>query len=194
MSETKSKAIPTPYAKCKFRSRLEARWAVYFNALGIEWEYEKEGYSLPCGPYLPDFWLPQVNSWAEVKPTQFSQDELTKCFQLHLETRNQVILLSGLPSLAMYPAIRGAEFNHGAWDVDVIALDLAEGHEYWKYEHRFYADGGWDAVAYGGISDPEFCDYWAHEIEPRPVFSVSSIAEMAVTAARSARFEFGESG
>jgi ribosomal protein S27E len=55
------KAIETKYAGCRFRSRLEARWAVFFNHLGVKWEYEKEGYDLgEAGCYLPDFWLPDV--------------------------------------------------------------------------------------------------------------------------------------
>ena len=50
------KAIETIYKGYKFRSRLEARWAVFFDSAGIEWEYEKEGYDLgECGWYLPDF-------------------------------------------------------------------------------------------------------------------------------------------
>ena len=35
------KAIETEYNCYKFRSRLEARWAVFFDALGWEYEYEK---------------------------------------------------------------------------------------------------------------------------------------------------------
>lgn len=71
--------IETAYAGCRFRSRLEARWAVFFDALGVPWEYEPQGYSLPSGPYLPDFRLqlqsrhysgkPQKRAvWFEVKP------------------------------------------------------------------------------------------------------------------------------
>jgi hypothetical protein len=52
------KAIETAYKGYRFRSRLEARWAVFFDALGIVWEYEKEGFELPSGRYLPDFWIP----------------------------------------------------------------------------------------------------------------------------------------
>lgn len=62
------KAIETRYAGCLFRSRLEARWAVFFDTLGIRWEYEKEGYDLgEAGWYLPDFWLPESSTWVEVK-------------------------------------------------------------------------------------------------------------------------------
>lgn len=52
------KPIETRYHGHKFRSRLEARWAVFFDACGIEWEYEPQGYDLGDGVcYLPDFLL-----------------------------------------------------------------------------------------------------------------------------------------
>jgi hypothetical protein len=58
------KAIETHYKGYRFRSRLEARWAVFFDALGLDWEYEKEGFDLgEHGWYLPDFYLPQVRVW-----------------------------------------------------------------------------------------------------------------------------------
>lgn len=60
-------AIETRYAGCRFRSRLEARWAVFFDTLGIPWEYEPEGFDLDGLWYLPDFWLPQHRAWLEVK-------------------------------------------------------------------------------------------------------------------------------
>ncbi len=63
------KPIETHYKGYRFRSRLEARWAVFFDALGIKWEYEKEGFCLDgVGYYLPDFWLSHLGVWAEVKP------------------------------------------------------------------------------------------------------------------------------
>ena len=49
--------IETRYAGCRFRSRLEARWAVFLDTVGVRWEYEAEGYDTPAGPYLPDFLL-----------------------------------------------------------------------------------------------------------------------------------------
>lgn len=50
------KPIETLYKGYRFRSRLEARWAVFFDALGVKWEYEPEGFELPSGKrYLPDF-------------------------------------------------------------------------------------------------------------------------------------------
>jgi hypothetical protein len=62
-----SSAIETQYAGHLFRSRLEARWAVFFDSLGIEWKYEQEGYEVEGYRYLPDFFLPRGNVWVEVK-------------------------------------------------------------------------------------------------------------------------------
>lgn len=49
------KAIETEYNGYRFRSRLEARWAVFFDALGVKYEYEPDGYETEYGKYLPDF-------------------------------------------------------------------------------------------------------------------------------------------
>ena len=68
----KIKAIETKYKGYKFRSRLEARWAVFFDAMGYDWEYEVEGYQLSNGQYyLPDFKLTLSNGrdiYYEIKP------------------------------------------------------------------------------------------------------------------------------
>ena len=66
------KAIETEYGGIRFRSRLEARWAMLFDALGIRWEYEAEGYEYGYAEdtiwrYLPDFYLPDHGYWCEVK-------------------------------------------------------------------------------------------------------------------------------
>ena len=71
------KAIETSYAGCRFRSRLEARWAVFFDALGITWEYEAQGFTVGTyNPrrYLPDFWLPETETWVEVKGSDTAID------------------------------------------------------------------------------------------------------------------------
>lgn len=61
-------SIPTRYKGYHFRSRLEARWAVFFDSLGIKWEYEPEGFMNADGDkYLPDFYLSQTHTWVEVK-------------------------------------------------------------------------------------------------------------------------------
>lgn len=77
------KAIRTEYKGYSFRSRLEARWAVFFDACGvIKWEYEQEGFELPNGmKYLPDFKLYGVQGrapstlWVEVKGNMTDDDK-----------------------------------------------------------------------------------------------------------------------
>src|SRR5690554_2670423 len=72
------KAIETGYKGYRFRSRLEARWAVYFDALGLEWDYEPEGFHLSDGRmYLPDFRVFKVHGgviWCEVKAKKADDD------------------------------------------------------------------------------------------------------------------------
>lgn len=82
------KAIQTEYKGYLFRSRLEARWAVFFDACGVEWEYEPEGYHLGNGIcYLPDFLLHGVEGrvsgdlYVEVKGNMTAEDtEKIRCF------------------------------------------------------------------------------------------------------------------
>lgn len=70
MPVTPLKPIQTRYKGHHFRSRLEARYAVFLDHLGVQWQYEPEGFDLPSGRYLPDFFLPAVKggTWLEIKP------------------------------------------------------------------------------------------------------------------------------
>lgn len=75
INKLRIKAIETEYKNYRFRSRLEARWAVFFDKIGIKWEYEKEGFDLgKSGKYLPDFWFPDFGAWCEVKPQPLECD------------------------------------------------------------------------------------------------------------------------
>lgn len=69
-------AIETVYAGYRFRSRLEARWAVFFDYAGLRWHYEVEGYTLSDGTrYLPDFnVIGHPNKWVEVKGNLTAKD------------------------------------------------------------------------------------------------------------------------
>ena len=58
---TDIKPIETIYNGYRFRSRLEARWAVFFDVMGIKYDYEPEGFTMKYGMrYLPDFVLTNV--------------------------------------------------------------------------------------------------------------------------------------
>lgn len=109
------KAIETRYADCRFRSRTEARWAVFLDAMGIAWEYEKEGYELPSGRYLPDFWLPELKAWLEVKGSSPTRDERTKAGELRAATGFAVMLTTGAPSTDLFRAmLRLGQFDKKA--------------------------------------------------------------------------------
>ena len=98
------KPIETEYKGYKFRSRLEARWAVFFDACGVKWEYEPEGFDLGDGLYyLPDFLLHDVvcrynqgnelmNLWVEVKGEMTPED----AFKIY-KFRNPILVFGNVP-------------------------------------------------------------------------------------------------
>lgn len=91
--------IETHYAGCRFRSRLEARWAVFFDHANIPWRYEPQGYDLgQAGPYLPDFLLypdGDLRMWFEVKGQPPSLEELEKARLLAEMTGTRVGVFFG---------------------------------------------------------------------------------------------------
>jgi hypothetical protein len=90
------KAIETHYDGYRFRSRTEARYAHMWRTLYWPYEFERQGFVLERGSYLPDFWLPG-RGWFEVKgPPPTSEDE-DRCQGLAIETRQLVALGSGQP-------------------------------------------------------------------------------------------------
>lgn len=116
---TMLQAIETFYKGYRFRSRMEARWAVLFDALGIVWEFEKEGYDLDGLWYLPDFWFPELEYWVEVKGTlpenygteeDLAGEEIEKAMRLTEQSGNRVFLLCGAIDIAQSPVIIGFSF------------------------------------------------------------------------------------
>ncbi len=97
------KAIETRAYGCRFRSRLEARWAVFFDTLGLRWEYEPEGFDIGGEAYLPDFrvWTPQCEPiWYEVKAAHVTADQKLEKFAQALDPEvgaARVGLLNGSP-------------------------------------------------------------------------------------------------
>lgn len=106
-SVTTIRPIETRAYGHRFRSRTEARWAVFFTVLGLRWEYEPEGFNIDGQAYLPDFrvWTPQGKPvWYEVKPVNVTADsKLEKLRQAldHLRgddwSATRAVLLNGSP-------------------------------------------------------------------------------------------------
>lgn len=110
------KAIETVYKGYKFRSRLEARWAIFFDSLGIEWEYEPEGYKLNDGRwYLPDFYLPYFNGgmFVEVKP---DRNYDSKAQQFANDSGNKILMAVGCPDFNIYKIYTNSSIEDVVFD------------------------------------------------------------------------------
>lgn len=90
-------ALQTTYRGITYRSRTEARWAVFFDHMGWRVNYEPEGVTIEGTRYLPDFYLPEFKTWVEVKGDKPTEGEIRKCRTLARATGNAVWLLSGAP-------------------------------------------------------------------------------------------------
>lgn len=170
------KVIQTHYAGYKFRSRLEARWAVFLTSLGIKWEYEFEGFVLPNGEcYLPDFYLPTFNGgmYVEVKPKELTPEEREKCWQLCIGLKTNVWLAIGTPNLICYEVFY---WNDGK-PVEGDGIPNADQAE---FENRMFA-----MSAYGEPGR-------AINLEYRGL--MCNVLGWAVSQAKKARFEHGEKG
>lgn len=95
----KIKAKETVYNGFKFRSRLEARWAVIFDTLKIKYQYEPEGFDLGNGQsYLPDFYLPEIGYYAEVKGmSEHIVNDLKKTETFVLSGKTAIMILGDIP-------------------------------------------------------------------------------------------------
>jgi hypothetical protein len=202
------KAIETRYAGRLFRSRLEARCAVFLTALGCKWEYEPEGFELPSGYYLPDFKVYDDKNyagyfWIECKPVQpqYTEDDLSKEVRLARElsggTKAGVLLFSG----DSFDAIRQLYFEEKK---DDEWLQVYEGCGKWRY--LTYEDApiafcwpksiSWQVWDRHSIIDTEF--FFPMKTRgmnvldaTRPSWPLGK-AFKAANAALSARFEHGE--
>jgi hypothetical protein len=92
-------AKPTMYKGILFRSKLEARWAAFFDALPVVWEYEPRWFNLKSGNYLPDFRVvyPYRDTvrWFEVKPNLHSVER--EQWQKYVAFPDQLLMLDGPP-------------------------------------------------------------------------------------------------
>jgi len=198
------KPIETRAYGHRFRSRLEARWAVFFTELGCSWQYEPEGFELPySGFYLPDFLVsgfpdrPQ-QIWVEVKATAPNSHEINKLREL--------CCLSGLHGyFAIANDDRCHQWEHSdpfreILEESVIELSVdpqagtARPLRYWQGPHSTFLPVG--------VKAPEFDtpEGLAFRSEHYDLIAIGDLRVCSATAllraakaALSARFEHGES-
>lgn len=96
------KVIETEYNGIRFRSRTEARWAVFLDIMGIPYLYEPEAFRLGDMSYLPDFFLPDLDVYFEVKPSNPTDEETEKAHRLSDFTQKKVFIMRGTPEIPSF--------------------------------------------------------------------------------------------
>lgn len=159
------KVLQTKFDGHYFRSRLEARWAVFFKCLGIPYLYEPEGFDLEeAGYYLPDFFLPgipcrnlpknQKGIWIEVKPCAPDKTYRKKLWSLVEHTQHTLILLIGAVStgedvVEEFEEYRLAEARDHLWSVHDTGMIWHQCHDCgkvkidWGHKNETCYDCGW---------------------------------------------------
>ena len=93
----------------RFRSVLEARWAVFFDALGIAYEY------LAVAPDVPGFWLPEQKYWVVIMPHDVDVEAVEgPIISLADHTGDTVWLIAGAPDREAYTCWLYAVSDGGA--------------------------------------------------------------------------------
>lgn len=178
------KIIETKYRGIVFRSRLEARWAVFFDQLGIEWQYEPQGFEKDGDRYLPDFRLSCKGGdvWAEVKGDRdYVQNNLGRLSRW----------FSGTPILPASKMIFLGDIPFGVGALLVFAVGC-------NSKGEPYSDWMTFRGKYGIAPAGELADYFLSEdkrkgFDFQPVIALAPWAlkglPEALNAARSARFD-----
>jgi hypothetical protein len=193
------RAIETEYNGYRFRSRLEARWAVFFDSLGVKYEYEPEGFDLGNGIYyLPDFRVKcwgcrgyyerkhPFNLYIEVKGIMTLEDaeKINKFTGINeydysrgIGIKNPVLIVGGIPSFS------------GSHDSGVTeAYNMMDGIDIYPFNYQTI-DGDYFA-AYPAAHNGKFY-LWGDDSNYINSEDIPDV-ERAYDAARKARFEHGE--
>lgn len=187
-TSTSLKPIETRYNGYRFRSRLEARWAVFFDTAGIPYEYEKEGFQTEAGWYLPDFWLPQQKCWVEIKGGPLPKEDEHRIIDFVRHSEHPLFVFTGSirdNALASYDRSEGemsAEMYGARW-------------EGWDTPYRWCRCTFCDelTIQYSGLYGFRHCDPNSRTLGREDTASDPMLVA-AYDAAQAARFEHGEKG
>ena len=179
-----TKPIETEYNGYLFRSRLEARWAVFFDALGVDYEYEPEGFKLPSGDcYLPDF---RIKCWGDRGNIN------DKPFDLWIEVKGKMTRTDAIKILEFaetHPILIVGKIPDLGCSSDAYALKAYESMDgCGPYPFNYETIDGDCFGAYPAAFEGKFF-LWGDD--GNYIWNVSEV-EAAYTKARQARFEHGE--
>lgn len=191
------KPIETLYNGYRFRSRLEARAAVLYDALKIRYLYEPEGFELGGGlKYLPDFWLKGLNCYVEIKPGDSVDAKSQQKARLLAERSGQAVFVFfgdiGIPT----PTRDWPWFEDG-WRAMGFGPIIARTYDLVTPERAAFI---WveclvcDAIGIVSVVRAGKTEYPICACRPPKIRHNGPKLTEAYTAARSARFEFGEDG
>lgn len=201
----KIKPIQTEYKGYLFRSRLEARWAVFFDACGVDWEYEPEGYDLGNGlMYLPDFLLHKVQLGGYGSGSEFSEIR-----SLYVEVKGQMTqadsekilafykagLADGLPAISDTAVLVLGDIPSGATlDRMRSCVDVQNGSTFPQAARAFHFGtvDGMDCTAFPCVNREGYLELFGQAEEYNRRFIDRGATERAYRFARQARFEHGE--
>ena len=82
----------------RMRSKIEAKWALFFENISVEYFYEPDTIALErtdgkITNYLPDYFLPEIGCYIEIKLDKCpTEQECSKCYMLAVQTGKDVFL------------------------------------------------------------------------------------------------------
>lgn len=92
------KPVKTLYNGQRFHSRLAAKWAVYFDALEIQYEYAPQVSPRSSGvSYQPDFFLGDLKLYVAVRVSRMPLADLRSIVGFAVDEDNPLILIVGNP-------------------------------------------------------------------------------------------------
>jgi len=140
------KAIETEYKEILFRSRLEARWAILFDALNLEWVYEPDCFLLSNNQkYTPDFYIPKFKLYVEVKPNCWWQNIEYHINRYRLFEADLLVLSDDYPDFRVNKLFHN--FKNERIESDVVFCPNA------KYEPFFFTGNDLGSADDGFIQD-----------------------------------------
>lgn len=162
-------AVATLHAGISFRSRIEARWAVFMDTIGVTWTYEPEAFELPSGRYLPDFWIPTIEAYYEVKGAAPTDTELRKAQELAEATGHHVYVASGwIPRVLTPDATNGLIVTEWCPIGDEQSIHYHGPGGSWDWCHRWaICPCGAPTIQFEGLGgrhcdQPNPCPTWDH--------------------------------